>query len=205
MQQVALKHDVIHRWTDDEIRELNEHFSRQSPEALLDWATATFAQDVVLTCSFGGPSGMVLLDMLASIGRDTPVVFLDTGLLFPETYALVEQIEQRYGTLVRRQLPALSLHEQERQEGPELYKRDPDRCCGIRKVTPLREALHPYAAWITGVRRDQSATRATAQPVQWNNRYNLLKMCPLAYWSEGDVWAYLTHHNVPYNTLLDQG
>jgi phosphoadenosine phosphosulfate reductase len=205
MQQLAREQEVMHRWTDDELDELNQIFRQQPPEALLDWAAATFAQDVVLTCSFGGLSGMVLLDMLAEIGHATPVVFLDTGLLFPETYALVEQIEQRYGISIRRQRPAVSLDEQARQEGPELYHRDPDRCCGIRKVTPLREALAPYAAWITGIRRDQSATRATAQPVQWNDRYNLLKICPLAYWNEGDIWEYLTHHNVPYNPLLDQG
>jgi phosphoadenosine phosphosulfate reductase len=196
---------VLPAWSRQELDELQVRFQSQPPQALLEWATEQFGQDIVLTCSFGGPSGMVLLDMLAHLGRNTPVVFLDTDLLFPETYALAEQAAQRYGITITRQRPALTLSEQEHQEGPELYHHDPDRCCGIRKVRPLSEALQPYAAWITGVRRDQSQTRASTQLLQWNERHNLLKICPLAFWSEREVWDYIARHNVPYNPLLDQG
>lgn len=192
-------------WSHQELDELQAQFRSQPPQALLDWATKQFGQDMVLTCSFGGPSGMVLLDMLAHLGRDTPVVFLDTDLLFPETYALAEQTAERYGITITRQRPALTLREQEDQQGPELYHCDPDRCCGIRKVRPLSEALYPYAAWITGVRRDQSKTRASIELLQWSDRHNLLKICPLAFWSERDVWDYIIRYNVPYNPLLDQG
>ncbi len=192
-------------WTDECVRDVNAQFCQQPAEALVAWVAETFDQQAVLTCSFGGPSGMVLLDMLMHINRHIPVVFLDTNLLFDETYELVEQVEQRYGITVQRQRPALTLHEQARQEGPELYKHNPDRCCGIRKVTPLREALQPYDAWITGVRRDQSATRATTELVQWNTKYDLLKICPLAHWSKHEVWDYIERHNVPYNPLLEQG
>lgn len=196
---------TLQAWTESEIADLNTFFREQPAEALLDWATAEFGDEVVLTCSFGGTSGMVLLDMVARLGRHTPVVFLDTDMLFPETYALVEEVVQRYGVHIEHRHPRLTLTEQDRQEGARLYDRDPDRCCHIRKVVPLTEALQPYAAWINGVRRDQSKQRASTDLVQWNTRYNLLKLCPLAYWTERDIWHYITTYNVPYNPLLDQG
>ncbi len=197
--------EAARAWSEHELDELNQHFRQCSPSDLLVWAAEHFGQEVVLTCSFGGPSGMVLLDMVAHLGHTLPVLFLDTDLLFPETYALAEQAARHYGITITRKRPALTLEEQARQEGAELYRRDPDRCCGIRKVTPLREVLQPYAAWVTGVRRDQSATRATTELLQWNERHNLLKICPLAHWSEREVWEYITRHEVPYNPLLDQG
>lgn len=192
-------------WNADELAEINARFRDCTAEQLLDWATASFGKQLVLTCSFGGASGMVLLDMVARLGRDTAVVFLDTDLLFPETYALVEAAERRYGITIERRAPALTLAEQEIQEGPQLYGRDPDRCCAIRKVAPLAEALKPYDAWISGIRRDQSATRAGTDLVQWNARHSLFKISPLAFWAERDVWRYIHAHGVPYNPLLDAG
>lgn len=197
--------ETVEPWTAPELARLNELFHERRPEELLDWATSSFGGDVALTCSFGGASGMVLLDMLARLGRGTPVVFLDTDLLFPETYALAEEAERRYGIAIERRKPVLTLEEQEHREGPQLFARDPDRCCGLRKVTPLAETLRPYRAWISGVRRDQGATRAATDLLQWSARYTLLKISPLAYWSERDVWRYIHAHQVPYNSLLDQG
>jgi phosphoadenosine phosphosulfate reductase len=192
-------------WPAEKIAGLNRRFERQPAEALLDWATETFGETIALTCSFGGASGMVLLDMVARLGRGTPVIFLDTNLLFPETYALAEAAARRYGVALERRSPALSLEAQAAQEGPELWARDPDRCCAIRKVAPLEAALRPYKAWISGIRRDQSATRAATQPIQWSARHSLLKVNPLAAWSEREVWSYIVAHDVPYNPLLDQG
>jgi phosphoadenosine phosphosulfate reductase len=192
-------------WSVEDLAAINARFRDQETEDLLSWATARFGQRIVLTCSFGGASGMVLLDMVSRVANGTPVVFLDTGLLFPETYALAEAAARRYGLAIERWRPALTLADQEAQEGPQLYSRDPDRCCGIRKVAPLAEALRPYQAWISGIRRDQSTTRAAAELVQWNARHNLLKINPLAYWSERDVWRYIHAHDVPYNHLLDEG
>src|SRR6476661_5324349 len=163
-------------WNTDELAGINTSFRERSAEDLLDWATARFGQQIVLTCSFGGASGMVLLDMIARIGCGTPVVFLDTDLLFPETYALAEAAARRYGVTIKRHRPVLTLAEQEIQEGARLYERDPDRCCGIRKVTPLAEALRPYQAWISGIRRDQSAARKTASLLEWSARHGLLKI-----------------------------
>jgi phosphoadenosine phosphosulfate reductase len=192
-------------WTAPELARLNAMFRDRSPGELLDWATSNYGRELVLTCSFGGASGMVLLDMLVRLGRGTPVVFLDTDLLFPETYALAEEAARRYGITIERRKPALTLEEQEHREGPHLFARDPDRCCGIRKVMPLGETLRGYRAWVSGVRRDQSDTRATTELLQWNTRYQLLKISPLAHWSERDVWRYIHAHQVPYNPLLDQG
>ncbi|NJL32853.1 MAG: phosphoadenosine phosphosulfate reductase family protein, partial [Chloroflexaceae bacterium] len=143
-----------------DLTDLNAQFAEQPAEALLRWAAATYADAITLTCSFGGPSGVVLLDMVVRGGFSIPVTFLDTDLLFPETYALVEQVEQHYGIIVQRQRPALSMPEQDQQEGPALYERNPDRCCTLRKVLPLHDALQPYQAWITGLRRDQSEQRS---------------------------------------------
>jgi phosphoadenosine phosphosulfate reductase len=192
-------------WSAVELASLNAAFRDRTAEELLDWATEVFGRQIALTCSFSGPSGMVLLDMVARLGRATPVIFLDTDLLFPETYALVEAAERRYGIAIERRKPAISLAEQARSEGPRLYEREPDRCCGIRKVAPLAESLRPYEAWISGIRRDQSASRSATQLVQWSARYSLLKINPLASWSEREVWAYIHVHEVPYNPLLDQG
>lgn len=192
-------------WTSSDIRGLNTRFQRATAQELLDWATAEFGERIVLTCSFGGASGMVLLDMVARLGRRTPVVFLDTGFLFPETYKLADTIARHYGIDVITQHPALSIDDQAALHGPDLFSHDPDRCCGIRKVAPLAEALRPYDAWISGIRRDQSTTRAATEPVQWGTKHNLLKISPLAFWSERDVWRYIHANSVPYNTLLDQG
>ncbi|MCL6542356.1 MAG: phosphoadenylyl-sulfate reductase [Roseiflexus sp.] len=192
-------------WSSEELERLNEHFQNQPPEALLTWATQTFHPRLALTCSFSGPSGMVLLDMVVRSGLDMTVIFLDTDLLFPETYELAALAEQRYGIPIQRRRPALSLEEQDRQEGPHLYARDPDRCCHLRKVTPLAETLRDYDAWISGIRRDQSNTRATVHLLEWNTRHNLVKINPLAFWSDRQVWTYIHTHRVPYNPLLDQG
>jgi len=190
-------------WSSEELERLNEHFQNQPPEALLTWATQTFHPRLALTCSFSGPSGMVLLDMVARSGLNITVIFLDTDLLFPETYDLAALAEQRYGIPIQRRRPALSLEEQDRQEGPHLYARDPDRCCHL--VTPLAETLRDYDAWISGIRRDQSNTRATVHLLEWNTRHNLVKINPLAFWSDRQVWTYIHTHRVPYNPLLDQG
>ena len=192
-------------WAERDLHALNVHFRNQRAEALLDWASTTFGERVVLTCSFGGASGMVLLDMVARRARSTPVIFLDTGLLFPETYALANEAARHYGIDIAVQHPALTLEAQNRAHGSRLYAHDPDRCCGIRKVVPLADALRPYEGWISGIRRDQSSTRAATEPVQWSAKHNLLKISPLAFWSERDVWRYIHANHVPYNTLLDRG
>lgn len=203
--RTATAEQVPLHWAEHELHALNTRFHTQPAEALLDWASETFGQRVVLTCSFGGASGMVLLDMVARRAHSTPVIFLDTGLLFPETYALAQEAARHYGIDIAVQHPTVTLDAQNRAHGPRLYAHDPDRCCAIRKVAPLAEALRPYGAWISGIRRDQSSTRAATEPVEWSAKHNLLKISPLAFWSERDVWRYIHANHVPYNSLLDRG
>ncbi|WP_029215595.1 phosphoadenylyl-sulfate reductase [Kallotenue papyrolyticum] len=183
----------------------NDEFQDADAEEVLRWAAARWGRWLVLTCSFGGPAGMVLLDMLMRVAPTTDVIYIDTGLLFPETYRLIEQVRQRYCITPRAVHPRLTLEQQAAQHGPELWRRDPDSCCRLRKVQPLAEALAPYDAWITGLRRSDAATRAQAQRFQWSAKYSLVKINPLVTWSDRDVWRYIHAHQVPYNPLMDQG
>jgi phosphoadenosine phosphosulfate reductase len=152
-----------------------------------------------------GPQTLVVIDLLHRLGRPVPVHFLDTGLMFPETHALREKLRARYGLDVRSVHPARTVEEQARDEGPALWLRDPDRCCALRKVDPLRGLLRGLDAWITGVRRSHGGGRAEAATVQWDDAHGLVKVNPLAHWSRDQVFAYLREHDVPYNELLDRG
>ncbi|MFY9780814.1 MAG: phosphoadenylyl-sulfate reductase [Candidatus Baltobacteraceae bacterium] len=181
-----------------------------TPEAraqrVLDWAVALYCGRLALACSFGSPAGLVLIDLLARSGRRVPVYFLDTGLLFAETYALIDRVRERYGIEVEAVHAELDVAGQAERCGAELWARDPDACCNLRKVVPQRAFLTRFEAWITGIRRDQSATRAETKFVDWDGAASgLAKLCPLADWSEADVWAYVLEHGVPYNPLLDTG
>lgn len=183
----------------------NERFRAARPEALLEWAGDRWAERMALTCSFGGATGMVLLDMVHTVAPRSPILYLDTGLLFPETYRLIERVAERYGIMPQAVRPRQTVEQQAVAEGDALWEREPDRCCGARKVRPLAEALAPFDAWIAGLRRDGGSTRAQTNLVEWSVKYNLVKLNPLAYWSERDVWAYIHKHDLPYNPLLDQG
>ena len=189
----------------DELAEVAEELEGCLPQDILRWALATYAPRITLACSFGGPSGMALLDMVLRLDPSIPVFYLDTGLLFPETYALVEEITTRYGITPRAVRPSLSVTQQAKHHGDALWARDPDRCCELRKVTPQRKALVGFDAWITGLRRDQSSTRRAAPIVQWDAKFGLTKIFPLADWTERDVWRYLADHDIPSNRLHASG
>lgn len=204
MQQPA-KEQLATIWTEDRLHEVNEQFHEQPVEVFLDWALKHFATKITLTCSFSNLSGMVLLHMICRFEQKIPIIFLDTDLLFPETYTLIERVVRQYNIIIDYHRPKLSLQEQDRQEGPGLFARNPDRCCSIRKVEPLSRALQPYHAWISGIRQDQAPTRTTTRLIEWNSRYKLLKLNPLAFWSRHDVWEYIHTKDIPYNSLLDQG
>jgi phosphoadenosine phosphosulfate reductase len=188
-----------------DLAEWNAHFRTASPQELLTWAAECWGDRMALSCSFGGPAGMVLLDMIVKIAPETPVLYIDTGLLFGETHHLIAQVRARYGIEPVAVRPARTVAQQAEDHGPALWQRDPDRCCHLRKVQPLAEALAPFDAWITGVRRGDSATRAQTALIEWSTKYELVKLNPLAFWSEHDVWRYIYAHDVPYNPLLDRG
>jgi phosphoadenosine phosphosulfate reductase len=191
--------------TDLDLPVLNERFAGAPPQAILAWAGEQFSPDLSLACSFGGASGMVLLDMVAKLKVDLEVFYLDTELLFPETYTLRDQAARRYGIEPVGYRSRLSVAEQSAEHGPELWRSDPDRCCYLRKVAPNEQALKGKRAWITGIRRDQSDTRARIDAVQWDETFGLIKLCPLASWTEDQVWDYAREEDVPVNALHAEG
>jgi phosphoadenosine phosphosulfate reductase len=187
-------------------------FSAAVPGGHIDRARAivahtleTFPGRVALSVSFGGASGMALLDLVMQLDPSVRVFFVDTELLFPETYALVRRVEERYGITVDAVKPRETVAEQNASQGDALWARDPDGCCERRKVEPLRRYLADVDAWMTAVRRDQSATRAALATTSWNESARVAKVAPLADWTNDDVWAYVAEHDVPVNTLLHEG
>lgn len=194
---------------DIDLKAISDEFEAASPEAVLRWAIEEFSPEVALATGFGA-EGCVLVSMLSAIrpissGTPMRIFYLDTDLLFPETYALRDQLEARYGVHFERRATSLSVNDQAAEYGERLWERDPNLCCRLRKVEPLREMLKGMRAWVSAVRRDQSPTRARTGLVEWDERFGLIKINPLAKWSAGDVWNYIAKHEVPYNPLHDQG
>ncbi len=142
--------------------------------------------------------------MVTELGLDIDIVELDTQLFFRETYETRERLIERYRlTLIRPDV--MTIAEQHTLEGPNLWERDPDRCCHVRKIEPLLKALVPYEGWASGIRRDQSPSRAGIPKVVWSERYGVWKIHPLADWDEKRVWAYIMEREIPYNPLHDVG
>jgi phosphoadenylyl-sulfate reductase (thioredoxin) len=160
--------------------------------------------DIRFSTAFG-PEGCVLVDLIARHQLPVDVFTLDTGLLFPETHALWQRLQDRYRLTIRAVRPSLTLAQQAVLFGERLWERDPDRCCALRKVEPLRGALAGAQAWVTSIRRDQTKERATAAVAEWDERFSLVKINPLAHWTAGAVWAYLRAHDVPVNALHERG
>jgi phosphoadenosine phosphosulfate reductase len=172
-------------------------------EEVIRWAHAGFGDRLCLTCSWQKQSS-VLLHMASALGLGVDVIELDTHLFFKETYETRERLVRRYGlSLIRPEI--ITVAEQHALEGPNLWEREPDRCCHIRKVEPLLKTLEPYDAWVSGIRRDQSPSRAGIRKVERSERYGVWKIQPLADWSEEDVWRYIADNDIPYNPLHDAG
>jgi phosphoadenosine phosphosulfate reductase len=196
---------AVNRDTSDaELGAISVSLEKARPEIILRWALEEFGSGVALATGFGA-EGCVLVSMLGSLNPGARMFYLDTELLFPETYTLRDQLEERYGVHFEKRSTAISLAEQEARYGARLWERHPDECCRLRKVEPLREMLNGLDAWITAIRREQSATRAAAAIVERDEQFGLIKINPLAAWSSEDVWDYIKEHDVPYNALHDQG
>lgn len=172
----------------------------RDPVATVSWALETFPRRVALTVSFGG-GGLVLAHIISRLDPSVPVLFLDTGFHFPETLAFKDAFVRRYGLKLIELTPLTD-------PGP-LYETDPDRCCWIRKVEPLERALTRWGieAWISAVRQDQGAPRASVEIVEHHQIAGrpIVKVFPLAYWTRDDVAGYLAAHDVPHHPLLDRG
>jgi phosphoadenosine phosphosulfate reductase len=176
---------------------------RWKPEQVLAWAFQTYGDNIAMATGFG-VEGMALLDIAFRVNPDVKVFTGDTEFLFPETYDLIDRVEARYGTKVERLYSELTPEEQERAYGKALWARDPDQCCSLRKVEPLRRKLASLDAWVTAIRRDQTSERAGVQKVDWDEKFNLVKISPLADWTREAIWSYVVKHDVPYNPLHDR-
>jgi len=173
------------------------------PERVLEWAFESFGETVAISSAFGA-EGMALIDIASRVRKNFRLFTLDTEFLFAETYNLMDQVEQRYGITIERVYPLTSPEEQERLHGPALWQRNPDQCCNLRKVEPLRRKLGELRAWITSIRRDQTASRAGAGKIEWDEKFGLVKINPIADWSSEQVWQYIRRHDVPYNVLHER-
>lgn len=190
----------------EEIRAWGESFEAKQPQEVLAAAIGRYAPKIVLACSFGAED-VVLVDMVHRIDPSIPLFYLDTDFLFPETYAVRDRMIEQYHLNPAQVLQVKSLLTPEcqaEQHGEALWATDPDRCCQLRKVEPLTRVLKGFDAWITGIRRDQAPTRANAKLIEWDAKFQLVKVNPLAKWTWGDVWTYIKVYEVPYNELHDR-
>jgi phosphoadenosine phosphosulfate reductase len=176
------------------------------PQAIVAWALERSAgRRLALTTAFG-LEGCALIDMVAQHGRDVRVIWLDTMFLFPETYRLRDRLAARYPHLrFENHGTRLSPEEQAASHGPELWRRDPDACCRIRKVEPMRQVLADVDVWMTALTRSQSTTRAGTRVVEYDQQYGVLKVNPLVAWDRPRVWEYVRARSVPYNELHERG
>lgn len=190
-------------WTEEELKKVSGQLEGKAPQEAIKWAVDNFAtKDLSLACSFGAED-VALVDMLVKIKPDARVFYLDTDLLFKESLEVKDRLAERYKIKPERYGAKTNLEEMAKEHGPELWKREPDKCCDIRKMVPLAEALSGLKCWITGIRRDQAPTRANAPVVSWDAKFKLVKVNPLVLWKSEDVWNYIKANNVPYNVLHD--
>jgi len=189
------------------VPERDQPIGEDSPtDRVIAWTLERFAdQNIVITTSFG-MEGCALIDMYGRHQVPLTVIYLDTMFFFEETYQLRDRMAERYPHLDFVNLGTdLTPEQQAEQYGPELWNSDPDLCCKLRKVDPMKAALQGVDAWITSVRRSQSSTRGETRLIAWDWKYQLLKVCPLFTWSRPQVWEYVKKNDVPYNELHEQG
>jgi phosphoadenosine phosphosulfate reductase len=190
--------------TPEQIEAACHELEGKSPEAILRWAVDRFHPRLTMATAFG-PEGNCIIHMLAGIEPGVRIFNLDTGYQFAETLELRERIKARYGIEVEYVRPETTVKEYEEEHGGPLYVIRPDQCCLDRKILPLRRAVVGYDAWISAIRKDQTADRGQATIVQWDAKFNLVKVNPLLGWTKKDVWNFIVKHDVPYNPLHDRG
>ncbi len=188
----------------EELATASERLEKASPEEIIAWGVEHYAPYLTMATAFG-PEGCVILAMLAKIAPETYVFNLDTGYQFQETLDLRDRIAEKYGIEVDLLTPELSVVEYEALHGGPLYRTNPNQCCADRKIKTLQRASEVMHAWMSGIRRDQSADRAQAKIVGWDKKFGLVKISPLANWTKKDVWKRIMDESIPYNPLHDQG
>jgi phosphoadenosine phosphosulfate reductase len=183
----------VPQFSDDELAELNRRFEQLSAPRIIEWAVESFAPHLSLAASM---QDAVLIDLAVKVDPAIEVVFIDTGYHFPETLETVETVRKHYGLNLR--IMTVPPHDED------LWKVDPENCCSAVKVGQLDRALAGKAAWMSGLRRAEAPTRAQA-PIVARDLRGLVKVNPIANWSDLDVQGYIADHKVPVNPLLHQG
>jgi phosphoadenosine phosphosulfate reductase len=192
--------------TREELRSLAERAGEELADAsaieVLTWADEQFGSGWCVTSSM---ADAVVPHLAARVRPGVDVLFLDTGYHFAETIGTRDAVAATLPVKLRTITPKRTVAEQDASFGPRLYERNPDQCCALRKVMPLRESLSPYIAWASGLRRDEALTRADAKVVEWDARRSMVKLNPIAAWTQDDVDAYIAEHDVIVNPLLSDG
>ncbi|WP_156725426.1 phosphoadenylyl-sulfate reductase [Streptomyces apocyni] len=194
------------RRTAAELKELAERAGREledaSPLDILGWAAETFGKTFCVTSSM---EDAVVAHLASRALPGVDVVFLDTGYHFPETLGTADAVGAVMDVNLITLTPVQTVAEQDAEHGPKLHDRDPDLCCALRKVKPLEQGLASYDAWATGLRRDESPTRANTPVVGWDEKRQKVKISPIARWTQDDVDAYIAEHGILTNPLLEDG
>lgn len=190
------------------VKELAQRTANSSPQELLDIVLETFGRKVALATSLGAED-QVLTDMLCRLTKRPRIFTLDTGRLPQETYDTIDAVNLRYNIRIEMMFPdTTDVEALTTEHGPNSFSQSitaRENCCYVRKVLPLRRRLSGLDAWITGLRREQSSSRAAIERIAWDEPNGRIKICPLADWTSEQVWQYIRDNNVPYNPLHDKG
>ena len=197
------------------VEKMKAVIDKKSPQEMLGWAIETFGIEKVALASSMGAEDQVLTDMLCklkvagTLAHHSNIFTLDTGRLPQETYDVITETNKKYGILIEMLFPdTLEVQKMETEKGPNLFYDSVEnrkKCCQIRKINPLKKKLETLEIWICGLRKDQAVTRASVEKFEWDKDNGLIKLNPLAEWTNEQVWDYLKTHNVPYNKLHDNG
>jgi len=188
----------------DELARASASLEGAEPPQIIRWAADRFGPRLTMATAFG-PEGCLIIHWLAQVAPATHVFNLETGYQFPETLQLRDRLARRYGIKVALETPATTVAEYERLHGGPLYRTDPNRCCGDRKLAVIRRVLTSFDAWMSGIRRDQSVDRKGAAIVGWDRKFGVVKVSPLANWTKAQVWDLVVREDIPYNPLHDKG
>ena len=192
MTEISVREQVQPTMSDEDLALVSEEFESAPVRSIIAWAVDLFGDSLALAASF---EDIVLIDLATSVAPGIEVVFLDTEAHFPETLSFVESVRARYDLNLTVTRP-----------GPEAaaHPCGTDQCCQFRKVEPLRRKLRELEAWITSIRREQTTARARAHKLEWDDKFSLVKINPIADWTAKQVWRYIHDHDVPYNPLHDR-
>jgi len=190
-------------WEESKVKTLQDELKEFMD--VLKWTFREYGDKVVYACSFGA-EGIVLLDLISKVEKRANILFLDTDFHFKETYELIDQVKERYPHFsINLVKPKLTVLEQANEYGDKLWESNPNLCCSLRKIEPLKEQISSYAAWISGLRREQSTTRRNVEYINKDDKFKKIKVCPLIHWTWEDIWTYIKLNNLPYNQLHDKG